>query len=217
MDIVPRRGPCDNILLSEDHNPNTNGARLILASIPNPGEKLPAVVEAIRSGQIKALVALGENPASFGISDAQLAGLPAFIVMDILSNDSTEKATAVLPSFGFAEKRGSMINGDGRLQRLNRAVRGPGNARDDWEILRDLLQALTGSDSESDSRAGGIYSLEDVFRQLSEAIPEFAGLSLSKIGDRGVQVIRAHESPPPPTDPEMHDIEKAEAKKPPGR
>ena len=32
IDIVPRRGPGDNILLSEDRNPNTNGARLILGS-----------------------------------------------------------------------------------------------------------------------------------------------------------------------------------------
>ena len=37
-----------------------------------------------------------------------------------------------------------MINGKGRLQRLNRAVRGPGQARDDWEILRDLIQAVFG-------------------------------------------------------------------------
>ena len=37
-----------------------------------------------------------------------------------------------------------MINGKGRLQRLNRAVRGPGQARDDWEILRDLIQAIYG-------------------------------------------------------------------------
>ena len=65
--------------------------------------------------------------------------------MNILANESTEFATALLPSSAFAEKRGSMINGRGRLQRLNRAVRPPGQARDDWEILRDLIQALTGS------------------------------------------------------------------------
>ena len=46
--------------------------------------------------------------------------------MDMLSNEATAFASAVLPSLGFAEKRGSMINGKGRLQRLNRAVRGPG-------------------------------------------------------------------------------------------
>src|SRR4029079_13787106 len=32
IDIVPRREPGDNILLSEDRNPNTNGARMILRS-----------------------------------------------------------------------------------------------------------------------------------------------------------------------------------------
>jgi NADH-quinone oxidoreductase subunit G len=74
-----------------------------------------------------------------------------------------------------------MINGKGRLQRLNRAVRGPGQARDDWEILRDLIQAYSGRN--------GIYTIEDVFRQMSETVQPLAGLSLSKIGDLGVQVL----------------------------
>ena len=136
---------------------------------------------------MKALVALGENPLAFGISTEQLSQLAAFIVMDILSNAATEHATALFPSSGFAEKRGSMINGKGRLQRLNRAVRPPGTARDDWEILRDLLQALGGGNA--------IYSIEDVFRQMSDAVPQFAGLSLSKIGDLGAHVMQLEESP----------------------
>ncbi|HCP91641.1 MAG TPA: NADH-quinone oxidoreductase subunit L, partial [Spartobacteria bacterium] len=135
IDIVPHTSQGDDILLSEDRNPNTNGARL-LGITSEPGAKLPAIAEAVKSGRVKALIALGENPIDFGISAEQLSNLPAFMVMDILSNPATENATVVLPSFGFAEKRGSMINGKGRLQRLNRAVRGPGNARDDWEILR---------------------------------------------------------------------------------
>jgi len=208
IDIVARTGPGDDILLSTDRNPNTNGARL-LGITSEPGAKLPVIAEAVKSGRVKALMALGENPIDTGISVEQLSNLRACIVMDILANTATEHATVVLPSLGFAEKRGSMINGKGRLQRLNRAVRGPGNARDDWEILRDLLQALTGSN--------GIYSIEDVFRQMSEAVPQFAGLSLSKIGDPGVQVMHVRESPSPPVDPAASDIEKAEAKKPSGR
>ena len=152
----------------------------LLGITSEPGAKLPVIAEAVKSGRVKALMALGENPIDTGISVEQLSNLRAFIVMDILANTATEHATVVLPSLGFAEKRGSTINGKGRLQRLNRAVRGPGNARDDWEILRDLLQALTGSN--------GIYSIEDVFRQMSEAVPQFAGLTLSKIGDLGVEL-----------------------------
>jgi NADH-quinone oxidoreductase subunit G len=188
-DIVPHRGPGDDILLSEDRNPNTNGAKLLGLTSSHPGGRIPAIIEAISMGQIKALVVLAENPVRFGFSIKQLSNLPSFILMNILSNEATEHATALLPSYAFAEKRGSIINGKGRLQRLNRAVRGPGQSRDDWEILRDLHQALTGSN--------GIYSIEDVFRQMSEAVPEFSGLSLSKIGDLGVQVMPIEESPAP--------------------
>src|SRR5213596_1897498 len=208
IDIVPRREPGDNILLSRDRNPNTNGARL-LGVTSEPGAKLPIIADAMKSGRIKALITLGENPMRLGISAKQLADLSAFIVMDILANDATEHATVVLPSFAFAEKRGSMINGEGRLQRLNRAVRAPGQARDDWEILRDLIQACSGQNS--------IHSIEEVFRQMAEIVPQFAGLSLTKIGDLGIQVMQTHESPPPPIDPAASDIETAESKRPPGR
>jgi NADH-quinone oxidoreductase subunit G len=180
IDIVPRTGPSDDILLSADRNPNSNGARLL--GVTNyPGARLREIADGVASGRVRALVALGEDATEIGISSKQLSALPAFVVMSMLSNESTTAATALLPSFGFAEKRGSMINGKGRLQRLNRAVRGPGQARDDWEILRDLIHAYSGRN--------GIYTIEDVFRQMSESVPPLAGLSLSKIGDLGLQVL----------------------------
>jgi NADH-quinone oxidoreductase subunit G len=208
VDIVPRRGPGDDILLSEDRNPNTNGARL-LGLTDQPGARVPGMIEAIASGQIKALFTLGENPARLGLSEAVLGNLPAFVVMDILSNEATSHATALLPASAYAEKRGSMINGKGRLQRLNRSVRPPGQARDDWEILRDLLQALTGSN--------GVYSLDDVFRQMSETVPQLSGLTLSGIGDLGVQVLQTDDSPAPPPDSGTGEIERAESKAPTAR
>jgi NADH-quinone oxidoreductase subunit G len=67
-------------------------------------------------------------------------------------------------------------------------VRPPGNARDDWEILRDLLQAVGGGDS--------LSSVDDVFRRISETVPQFAGLTLSKIGDLGVHILQMEELPP---------------------
>jgi NADH-quinone oxidoreductase subunit G len=205
VDIVPRRGPGDDILLSEDRNPNTNGARL-LGVTDVPGDRLPNIIDGVASGQIQALFTIGENPVRLGFSETALGNLPAFIVIDILHNEATPHATALLPAFAFAEKRGSMINGKGRLQRLNRAVRAPGQARDDWEILRDLLQALTGTN--------GIYSLEDVFRQMTEGVPQLAGLTLSGIGDLGVQVLSTDDSPAPPPHPGAGEIERAGQKAP---
>ena len=205
IDIVPRTGPSDDILLSADRNPNTNGA-LLLGVTANPGARLRDIVEAVASGRVKALVALGENPVEIGLTVPQLSALQAFVAMNILSDDSTSAATAVLPSFGFAEKRGSMINGKGRLQRLNRAVRGPGQARDDWEILRDLIQAYSGRN--------GIYTIEDVFRQMTESTAALAGLSLSKISDLGVQVMEsATTTPAPPLEPAREEVKKPESEK----
>ena len=209
IDIVPRRGDGDDILLSQYRNPNRVGAGLILDLNSEPGVTLQTIVEGVSAGKIRALLVLGENPTKIGISVDHLRNLSAFVAMDILSNAATEHATVVLPASGFAEKRGSMINGNGRLQRLNRAVRPPGNARDDWEILRDLLQAIGGSN--------GLYSIDDVFRQMSAEVGAFHGLTLNKIGDLGVHIIRENESPRAPVDPKAKDIELAEKKRPLGR
>jgi NADH-quinone oxidoreductase subunit G len=204
VDIVPRTGPSDNILLSAGRNPNTTGAQL-LGVTGYPGARLRDIVDGVATGRIRGLIALGEDAAEIGLTPQQLAALPAFVVMSLLENQSTKAATALLPSFGFAEKRGSMINGKGRLQRLNRAVRGPGQARDDWEILRDLIQAYSGRN--------GIYTIEDVFKQMSEAVAPLGGLSLSKISDLGVQVLQVEQTPAPPREPAKHEMNKPESEK----
>ena len=209
IDIVPRSGPSDDILLSRIRNPNTVGARLILGLDDDPGTNHSAIADGIRSGEIRALLVLGENVSKIRISHEELTSLSAFVAIDILSDAANERATVRLPASGFAEKRGSMINGKGRLQRLNRAIRPPGNARDDWEILRDLLQSLGGSN--------GLYTVDDVFRQMAAEISELQGLTLSKIGDLGVHVMNVDRSPEPPVDPKETDIEEAEKKRPPGR
>jgi NADH-quinone oxidoreductase subunit G len=184
-DVVPRRGEADEILVSADRNPNTLGAQLFGITSENPGGKLADIVEKVRSGAIRAILALGEDLTEIGLTVDDLKKLSLIVATGILPNNTTRHATVLLPGSGFAEKRGSMINIRGRLQRLNRAVQAPGEARDDWEILRDLIQQLTGSN--------GIYLIEDVFRQIAEAIPEMKGLSLSRISDTGVQLVEEGE------------------------
>jgi NADH-quinone oxidoreductase subunit G len=203
IDIVPRTAPSDDILLSADRNPNTQGARLLqVASLG--GERLQQIKDAIWGCQVEALISLGENPLELGIAPESLARLPVYVAMDLLENESTRYASAVLPSLGFAEKRGTMINGKGRLQRLNRAVRGPGQARDDWEILRDLTYSLGGGN--------GVYTIEDVFRQMSETVAEFSGLTIGKISDLGVQVLGIDKTPGPPGEPAEEKVRAREKK-----
>jgi NADH-quinone oxidoreductase subunit G len=181
-DIVPRTGAADGLLIAADRNPNTSGAKLLGLSGANPGGRLPDLVAGVRSGEIKTIVTLGEDLLKTGLTEDDLKKLDAVIALDLLPNKTTPFATVVLPASAWCEKRGSMINGQGRLQRLNQAVSAPGEARDDWEILRDLVQAVSGSN--------GLYMIEDVFKAMAAEVKEFSGLSLSKIGDLGVPLLQ---------------------------
>ncbi len=60
-DVVPRTGEADHILMDADRNPNTLGAQLFGVTGEKSGHRLPDLAQNIRSGAIKAVVALGEN------------------------------------------------------------------------------------------------------------------------------------------------------------
>jgi NADH-quinone oxidoreductase subunit G len=176
FDVLARPQKGDGFLVADDGNPNTTGAKLLgLAT-----GKLKEIADGVANGTIKGLLVLGEDATDCGIEAANLAKLEALVSTSILPTATTRASHVVLPSVSWAEKRGSMINVKGRLQRLNRAIGSPGQARDDWEILRDLIQIASGSN--------GLYAIEDVFKQLASDIPALSGLSLSRIGDLGVDL-----------------------------
>ncbi|HVR89586.1 MAG TPA: NADH-quinone oxidoreductase subunit NuoG [Novosphingobium sp.] len=51
-------------------------------------------------------------------------------------------ANIVLPSAAYTEKPGTYVNTEGRVQFAEKAVFAPGDAREDWTILRALADAL---------------------------------------------------------------------------
>jgi predicted molibdopterin-dependent oxidoreductase YjgC len=63
-----------------------------------------------------------------GFTQRDLEKVPFIASLHILANAGAELSNVVLPGTAYPEKRGSMINVTGRLQRLNRAVKAPGNA-----------------------------------------------------------------------------------------
>jgi NADH-quinone oxidoreductase subunit G len=188
-DVLPRVGEPDGILIPADRNPNTRGAQTLGITGTTPGSSLESLVTGVRTGKIKALISLGEDLTKCGLSAEALSGLDALVVTDILPNHTTPKATVLLPAAGWAEKRGSMINIHGRLQRLNKAVDAPGEAREDWEILRDLCKAV--------GTPLAFSSIEDVFRAMAQDIPAFSGLNLGKIGDLGIALPLDQKQPLP--------------------
>jgi NADH-quinone oxidoreductase subunit G len=177
--LVPRTGEPDGLLIAADRNPNTTGAQLVLGT-NDPYAALAGIRDQVRSGAIRHLIILGEDLVTDAGFTAEDLAKPAFVLLThILANPTAAFATVTLPAAGFAEKRGSMINLAGRLQRLNRAVIPPGQARDDWEILRDLLKALGAEVSD-------IPSLNALSAKLA---PVLSGHTLANIPDLGVPLL----------------------------
>ncbi|MFC5049653.1 molybdopterin-dependent oxidoreductase [Rubritalea spongiae] len=189
LTVVARKGESDGKLISADRNPNTNGAKLIFDQ-EDPSSKLSSIKQALRGGAIKAVIALQEDLfGDAGFSHDELAAAELIISSNIKANPTAFASDIVLPSSSFAEKRGTMINITGRLQRLNQAVQAPGNAMDDWEIIRDLILSYTGEKND-------MYILEDIIKVLSQAILAFEDVTLSKIGDLGIPLIETGASIP---------------------
>ncbi|EHK56620.1 NADH-quinone oxidoreductase subunit NuoG [Allomesorhizobium alhagi] len=67
----------------------------------------------------------------------------AFVVYIGTHGDAgAHRANVILPGAAYTEKSGTYVNTEGRVQQTNRAGFAPGEAREDWAILRALSDVL---------------------------------------------------------------------------
>jgi NADH-quinone oxidoreductase subunit G len=71
---------------------------------------------------------------------SKLTGLKVFIGHH--GDKGAHAADVILPAASYAEKPGTYVNLEGRVQRSERAVFAPGDAREDWTIFRALSDVL---------------------------------------------------------------------------
>ena len=94
-------------------------------------------VKAIAAAQPKLLFSLGADEVDYG----QFAN--SFKVYVGHHGDAgAHAADVILPGASYAEKAGTYVNLEGRVQRGDKAVFAPGDAREDWAILRALSQVM---------------------------------------------------------------------------
>jgi NADH-quinone oxidoreductase subunit G len=179
-DSVPHAGEGDKLLLNADRNPNSNGARLTGIAAEPMGSNLPKMAEGIRSGRIKTLIVFGEDVTRHGLGPDLLGKLETLIVSDILPNETTRLAHYLLPGCAHAEKRGTFTNTKGRVQKFMKAVEPPGDARPEWDFLRELVLNTTGQ--------SGFVSIEGLFNQMAAKLAAFNGLTWAGLGDLGATV-----------------------------
>ena len=67
----------------------------------------------------------------------------AFVVYIGTHGDAgAHRANVILPGAAYTEKSGTYVNTEGRVQQTNRAGFAPGEAKEDWAILRALSDVL---------------------------------------------------------------------------
>jgi NADH-quinone oxidoreductase subunit G len=102
---------------------------LDLGFVPGPNGKS---VAAMLNGGVEALWLLGADGF-----DASLIGAGTFVVYQGHHGDAgAHRADVILPGAAYTEKSGTYVNTEGRAQRGFKAVYPPGEAREDWTILR---------------------------------------------------------------------------------
>ena len=145
---------------------------------PNVGRKVTEIVG--QDSPVRGLYIMGENPI---ISDPDVAhaeewflGLEFLAVQDLFLTESARCADVVLPGSSFAEKDGTFVNTERRIQLSRKAVEPPGEARGDLEIVLEL------------SRRIGVptpyATAAEVFEEIARVTPSWRGVSHARLAER---------------------------------
>jgi NADH-quinone oxidoreductase subunit G len=79
---------------------------------------------------------------NLGADEIEIAPGPFVIYQGTHGDRGAHRADVILPGAAYPEKSGTYVNTEGRVQMANRATFPPGDAREDWAILRALSDAL---------------------------------------------------------------------------
>ena len=148
-----------------------------------PGKPATEVWENILNGNIRALYVFGEDPAladtNIGHVQEALKEVNFLVVQDIYLTDTAKMADVVLPAACFAEKDGTFTNTERRVQRVRKAVEPPGEAKPDWWVFCELASRM-GYEMRYDSA-------EEVFAEIRQLLPQYKGISYSRLDQVGLQ------------------------------
>ena len=113
---------------------------------PQPGLTVVEIAHAAERRDIRGMYIMGENPflSDPNVERAREAfyKLDFLVVQDIFLTETAEAADVILPATSYFEKTGTYTNTDRRVQLGIQALRAPGEARLDWQILCDVMTRM---------------------------------------------------------------------------
>ena len=147
---------------------------------PEPGLRIPNMMEAALDGTFKALYVQGEDPAQSDPNTqhvtAALAAMECVIVQDLFLNETAKYAHVFFPGASFIEKDGTFTNAERRISRV-RKVMEPLAGLADWEATMGFAKALG-------------YEMpythpSQIMDEIARLTPAFTGVSYEKIDKLG--------------------------------
>ena len=156
------------------HTAAARVAGLDLGFVPGKGGlDVQAMLEAAAKGDLEVIYLLGADEI-----DADRFG-DAFVIYQGSHGDrGAHRADVILPGAAYTEKDGSYVNTEGRVQMTARAIFPPGEAREDWTILRALSAVL--------GQTLPFHTLQELRGKMYVAHPHLALLDLVEPADASV-------------------------------
>jgi formate dehydrogenase major subunit len=112
---------------------------------PEPGLRIPNMLDAALDGSFLGLYCQGEDPAQSDPNTqhvtAALSAMECVVVQDLFLNETAKYAHVFLPGASFLEKDGTFTNAERRISRVRR-VMAPLAGMADWEVTLALAKAL---------------------------------------------------------------------------
>ena len=147
---------------------------------PEPGLRIPNMLDAATDGLFKGLYIQGEDIVQSDPDTKHVvAGLEAMecvIVQDIFLNETANYAHIFLPGSTFLEKSGTFTNAERRIQPV-RKVMEPLNGYEDWQVTQELARAM-GLD-------WNYTHASEIMDEIARLTPTFAGVSFARLDQEG--------------------------------
>ncbi|MFY8114133.1 MAG: molybdopterin oxidoreductase family protein, partial [Rhabdaerophilum sp.] len=166
------------------------------------------VMDAILAGTIRSMFIMGENPA---MSDpdqhharAALAKLDHLVVQDIFLTETAWHADVVLPASAHAEKLGTYTNTNRQVQLGRPALKLPGAARQDVDLLVSLANRLgLGWDYGQSLQPDGVETgaeIGQIYEEMRHHMASLSGLPWARIERDGTATYPAPSAEAPGED-----------------
>jgi formate dehydrogenase major subunit len=165
---------------------------------PEPGLRIPNMLDAALDGSFLGLYCQGEDPAQSDPNTqhvtAALSAMECVVVQDLFLNETAKYAHVFLPGASFLEKDGTFTNAERRISRVRR-VMAPLAGMADWEVTLALAKALG-------------YQMHyehpsEIMDEIARLTPTFTGVSYEKLDRVGSLQWPCNEDHPDGT-PTMH-------------